>query len=69
MVYLKHIQNHGLLVDPNYDIFKVDAYPDSYFAGIYGHKNPDDPECAKSCTGFVITFADYPVFVDFLISN
>ena len=69
MGYLKHIQDHGLLLDPSSDIFKFDAYPDSYFAGIYGHKNPDDPACAKSCTGFVIMFADCPFFVDFLISN
>ena len=40
---------------------KVDAYPDADFAGTYWHKNPDDPTCAKSRTGFIITFADFPV--------
>ena len=69
MGYLKHIQDRGLLLDPNSDIFKVDAYPNYYFAGIYGHKNLDDPSCAKSCTGFIITFSDCPVFLDFLISH
>ena len=29
---------------------------------MYGHKNHNDPSCAKICTGFIITFADFPVF-------
>ena len=49
------------MLDPNYDIFKVDVYPDADFAGIHGNERHDDPECAKSCTGFIITFADFPV--------
>ena len=28
---------------------------------MYGHGNNDDPECTKSCTGFIIIFADCPV--------
>ena len=46
--YLKNTQDRGLVLDQNYDIFKVDAYPDSEFAGMYGHKNHDDMACAKS---------------------
>ena len=30
-------------------------------AGMYGHEKPVDPSCVKSCTGFVITFADVPI--------
>jgi hypothetical protein len=30
-------------------------------AGMYGHEKPVDPSCVKSCTGFVITFADVPL--------
>ena len=39
----------------------IDAYPDADFAGMYGHENPTDPVCAKSCSGFVIVFAGVPV--------
>ena len=49
------------MLDSNDNIFKVDVYPDADFAGIYGNKRHDDPECAKSCTGFIITFSDFPV--------
>ena len=59
--YLKHTQDCDLVLDPNSGIFKVDAYPDADFAGLYGHKNTDDPACDKSCTGFIIMFSDYPV--------
>ncbi len=40
---------------------KIDAYPDADFAGMYGHKDHTDPACAKSWTGFIITFAECPV--------
>jgi hypothetical protein len=43
------------------DVYKVDAYPDADFAGMYGHKNHTDPACAKCRTRFIITFADCPV--------
>ena len=59
--YLNHNQEHGLVLDPNSDIFKVDVYPDADSAEIYGHKNPDDPVCTKSCTGFIIMFYGCPV--------
>jgi len=32
------------------------------FAGMFGHEDHTDPVCAKSWTGFIITFADCPVF-------
>ena len=59
--YLKNTQDHGLVLDTNYDIFKVDAYPDSEFAGMYGHEKHDNLECANSCTGFIIMFSNFPV--------
>jgi hypothetical protein len=43
------------------DICKIDAFPDAVFAGTYGHEKPTNPSCAKSCTGFVITFAYVPI--------
>ena len=44
---------------------KVDAYPDADFVRMYGHKNPDDLAFSNIRTGFIIIFADCPVFVDF----
>ena len=58
---MKNTQDRGLVLDPNSDIFKVDAYPDAEFSGMHGHKKHDDPACEKSCTGFIITFANCPV--------
>ena len=49
------------MLDKNYGIFKVDAYPDADFSVIYRHKNPNDPACANSCTGFIITISGCPV--------
>ena len=49
-------------MNPSSDVCKIDAYPDADFAGMYGHEEHTDPACAKSRTGFIITFADCPVF-------
>jgi hypothetical protein len=43
------------------DVYKIDAYPDADFAGMYGHENHCDPAFAKSRIGFLITFTDCPV--------
>jgi hypothetical protein len=51
-----------MVMNPSSDVCKSDAYPDADFAGIYGHEDHTDPACAKSCTGFIITFAECPVF-------
>ena len=58
---MKHTQDRGLVLDKNSYIFKVDAYQDTDFAGMYGNKNTNDPECTKSHTSFIITFDDCPV--------
>ena len=60
--YLKATRDRGLILNPNSDICKLDCYPGADFAGMYGHKLPTDPVCVKSRTGFVVTFADCPVF-------
>ena len=36
----------------------VDCYADADFAGLRGHEDPQDPICARSRTGFVVTFAN-----------
>ena len=59
--YLKNTQDCDLVLVTNYDIFKVDAYPDVDFAGMYGHKRHNDPTCANIRTGFIIVYSDCPV--------
>ncbi len=49
-------------MNPSRDVCKIDAYPDADFASMYGHEEHTDPACSKSWTGFIITFADCPVF-------
>ncbi len=49
-------------MNPSSNVCKIDAYPDADFAGMYGFEEHTDPACAKSWTGFIITFADCPVF-------
>ena len=58
--YLKATRDKGLILNPSKDL-KIDAYPDADFAGLYGHEKNNDPACAKSRTGFVITVADCPM--------
>ena len=41
--------------------FKVEAFPDADFAGLYGYEKSNDPTCAKSRTGFLLNVSDCPV--------
>jgi hypothetical protein len=59
--YLKQTSDRGMVMNPSTDICKIDAYPGTDFAGMYGHEKPTDPSCVKSCSGFIITFADVPI--------
>ena len=58
--YLKATRDRGLIMTPS-GTLKVDAYPDSDFAGLYGHEKPSDPTCSKSRTGFLISLSECPV--------
>jgi len=49
-----------MVVNPTSEL-DINAYPDSDFAGMYGHEKPTDPACAKSCLGFAILFAGVPI--------
>jgi len=51
-----------MVMSPSSDVCKIDAYPDADFAGMYGHEEHSDPACTKSRIGFIIIFADCPVF-------
>ena len=60
--YLKETNDEprGLILNPS-DKFQVDCCVDSDFAGLYGYEDSDDPLCARSRTGYVITFANCPI--------
>jgi hypothetical protein len=60
--YLKQTSDRKMVMNPSSNVCKINAYPDADFAGMYGHEDHTDPTCAKSCTGFIITFAECPVF-------
>jgi hypothetical protein len=60
--YLKQTHDRGMVMNVSNDVYKIDAYPDADFAGMYSDENHIDPACAKSRTGFIITFADCPVY-------
>jgi hypothetical protein len=60
--YLKQTPYRGMVMNPSSNMCKIDAYLDTDFAGMYVHDEHTDPACAKSRTGFIITFADCPVF-------
>jgi hypothetical protein len=58
--YLKGTMDKGLIMTPSDDP-RVDCYPDADFAGLYGHEDVQDPHCARSRTGYVITAFGCPV--------
>jgi hypothetical protein len=60
--YLKQTSDHGMAMTSSSNDCKIDAHPDADFAGMYGHEDHSDPASAKSRTGFIITFAECPVF-------
>ena len=53
--YLQSTKDKGLVFNlPKKPV--VDFYADEDFAGMWGHGNLQDPICARSRTGFVVTF-------------
>ena len=39
----------------------VDCYADEDFVGLWVNENPQDSICARIRTGFVVTFANFPL--------
>ena len=58
--YLQGTKDNGLVFNPSKKLM-VDCYADAYFAELWGHKDPQDPICARSRTGFVVTFSNCPL--------
>ena len=59
--YLIGTSDKGMILNPTTTL-NIDAYPDADFAGLYDYKDTNEPVCVRSCTGFVITVANCPVF-------
>lgn len=51
--YLKDTLEKWLFLCPKQGL-NIDCYPDEDFSGLRGHKDPMDPHCASSCTGYII---------------
>ena len=60
--YLQGTKYNGLVFNPSKKMV-VDCYADAYFAGLWGHENPQDPMCARSRNGFVVNFANCPLLL------
>ena len=58
--YLQGTKDNGLLFNPSNKLV-VDCYDDADFAGLWVHEDPQDPICARSITGFVVTFSNCPL--------
>ncbi len=58
--YLNGTKNYGLILNPS-NIFKIDCYPDTDFAGLWTQDDKHNPHCVHSCTGYVICLANCPV--------
>ena len=59
--YLKGTKDNGLVINPSKKLV-VDCYADAGFAGLWGHENTQDPICARSGIGFVVTISNFPLF-------
>jgi hypothetical protein len=58
--YLKLTRTKELTLQPTATV-GINCYVDADFAGLWGFENPQDPNCAKSRTGFVLCIAGCPV--------
>ena len=58
--YLQGDNDNGLVFNTSKKIV-VNFYADADFSGLWGHENPQDPICARSRTGFVVTFDNFPL--------
>jgi hypothetical protein len=52
--YIVGTQDQGLTFDPNSDL-QLNCYVDADYPGLWKHEDDDDPVCAKSRTGYVMT--------------
>ena len=58
--YLQNNKDKGLILRPS-ETCNVDCYVDADFAGLYSVEDPEDPNCARSRAGYVLTVAGCPI--------
>ena len=58
--YLKQTRLEGLTFTPT-NALHMDCYVDADFAGLWNVEDPNDPNCVKSRTGYIITLAGCPM--------
>ena len=58
--YLQGTKDNGLVFNSSKKLV-VDCYADADFAVLWVHEYPQDPICARSITGFVVTFSNFPL--------
>ena len=58
--HLRVTKDNGLVFNPSTKLV-VDCYADEDFAGMWGHGNNQETICARSRTGFVVTFSNCPL--------
>ena len=58
--YLLGTKDNGLVFNPSMKLV-LGCYTGADFAGLWGYENPQDPICDRSRTGFVVTFANFPL--------
>ena len=58
--YIQGTKYDGLVFNPSRKLV-VDCYADADSAGLWGHKKPQDPICARSKTVFLVNFANHPL--------
>ena len=59
--YLHDTMDEGLVLKTTEGPMRFDCYVDADFAGMYGFEDPQDPNSAKSRTGYVFTLGDNPI--------
>ena len=58
--YLQGNKENGLVFNPSKKLM-MNSYADAYFAGLWGHENPQDPIYGRNRTRFVVTFSNCPL--------
>ena len=59
--YLKCTKDNGVVFNPPNKLV-VDCYANAEFVAFWGHENSQDPICASSRTGVVVTFYNSHLF-------
>ncbi len=58
--YLQGTRDRDMIIKPNTKL-QLDCAVDADFAGLFSVEDPEDPVCAKSRTGYVITLGGTPI--------